>query len=77
MSAEGRNAAQWFEHAARCYVERHQGCPWCGASHSVFRSVRPDRLEFACFVCDFFACYNHLTDRYFSAPGQVPTPAAS
>ena len=78
MSGEqGRSAAQWFELAARCYVEAHQGCAWCGASHCVFRAARPERLEFACFLCDFFVCHNHHTDRYFSAPGQAPAAAAS
>ncbi len=77
MSREGRSAAQWFEQATRCYVEGHQRCAWCGASHSVFRSARPDRLEFACSACDFFVCYNHVSDRYFSSPGQAPASAAS
>jgi hypothetical protein len=69
------SAARWYERAARCYVEKHQGCAWCGRSYCVFRSHRLDRVEFSCFFCDFFACHNHLTDRYYSSPGQTP-PAA-
>jgi hypothetical protein len=73
---QGQSAAQWFEHAARCYIDKHQACPWCGGVHCVFRSRRPDRLEFWCSACDFFVCYSHLADRYFTAPGQTTSVAA-
>ncbi len=69
------SAARWYERAAHRYVEKHQGCAWCGGSHCVFCSHRPDRVEYSCSVCDFFACYNHQTNRYYSSPGQTP-PAA-
>jgi hypothetical protein len=72
---EEGSAARWYEHAARCYVEKHQGCTWCGHSYCVFRSRRLDRVEFSCFVCDFFACHNHQTGRYYSSPGQAPAAA--
>ena len=71
------SAALWFERAARCHVERHQGCPWCGASHCVFRSPRQDRVEYACYCCDFFACHNHLTGRYYATPGRAPAAEPS
>jgi len=70
-SNEDRSAAQWFDRAAHCYIEKHQGCAWCGCSHCVFRSPRPDRIEFSCIVCEFFACYNHETDRFYISPGQA------
>ena len=69
---EDWNAALSFERATRCYVEKHQGCAWCGCSHCVFRSRRLNRVEFSCFVCDFFACHNYQTDCYYSCPGQTP-----
>jgi len=72
---EEGSATRWYERAARAYVEKHQGCAWCGRSHCVFRSRRLDRVEFSCFACDFFACHNHHTDRYYYSPGQTP-PAA-
>ncbi len=69
-------AALWYEFAARCHLEKHQGCAWCGGSYCVFRSVRPERVEFSCSVCDFFACFNHQTGHFYSALGRPAVPAA-
>ena len=46
---------KWFEEAARCYVEGHQACPWCGERHCVFRSEWGGRVEYHCSACDFSA----------------------
>ena len=74
---EDRSAAQWFDRAAHCYIEKHQGCAWCGCSYCVFRSPRHDRVEYECIVCEFFACYNHETERYYVGPGQASLAEAA
>lgn len=74
-SATEPAAATWFELAAQFYVDKHQGCPWCGGSHCVFRSPRPDRIEYACSACDFFVCHHHKSGRYFSSAGATATAA--
>src|SRR5262245_54420705 len=65
------SAATWFQKASRCYVEQHQGCPWCGGSHCVFRSRRPEREQFCCSECDLFACRVHDNDSYLFTPGHT------
>src|SRR5437660_159129 len=30
LPATKRTPREWFDEAARCYVEGHQGCAWCG-----------------------------------------------
>ena len=67
-------AAAWFEKAATCYVDRHQGCPWCGNRHCVFRTRRPDREQFSCSECDFFTCHTFHDDAYFVTPGESAQP---
>jgi hypothetical protein len=69
--------AQWFEQAARCYVEGHQACPWCGGSHRVFRAERADRVHYHCNCCDFYVCYEPRTGRYHLVPGQQELSAAA
>jgi hypothetical protein len=70
-TTQASGAVQWFEKAARSHVEQHQGCPWCGGRHCVFKSSRGDRVEYSCSSCDFYACHNFQTNRYYSSPGQV------
>ena len=72
---DDRNASRWFERAMRCYIEKHQGCAWCGHSYCVFRSRRADGIEFSCSLCDFFACHHHQSNRYYAGPGQTPAVA--
>jgi hypothetical protein len=60
----------WFAEAARCYVEKHQGCPWCGGSHRVFEVRRGMTVEYFCNACDFRAGHDVAADRYFSVPGE-------
>jgi hypothetical protein len=68
-------AAAWFEKASRAYVEQHQGCPWCGNHHCVFRTCRPEREQYSCSECDFFSCHT-FQKGYFFTPGQSVTSAA-
>ena len=70
-------AAAWFEKAVHSYVQRHQGCPWCGGAHCVFRTRRPDREQYSCSECDFFTCHTHEDDAYFVTPGQSPATRES
>lgn len=67
-SAEGtmhtgkeRSATEWFAEARRCYVEQHQGCPRCHASHCVIRSQWESHIEYHCTECDFSAAHNNET----------------
>jgi hypothetical protein len=75
QAAVEQNAASWFEKAARSYVESHQGCPWCGGRHCVFRSQKPEREQYSCYQCDFFACRVHHEDHYLVTPGTTPFPS--
>jgi hypothetical protein len=69
MVASNRTACEWFTEAARCYLEHHQGCAWCGGSHLVFHNQCDHKCEYHCSGCDFRAGYNADTDRYFTFPG--------
>jgi hypothetical protein len=73
LVSEESTPAQWYERAVRCHVEEHQGCPWCGGRHCVFRSPRGERVEYTCTECDFFACHNHQTNCFYAAQGRVAT----
>jgi hypothetical protein len=67
-------ASAWFEKAMTCYIERHQGCPWCGGAHCVFRTRRSDREQYACSACDFFTCHTFQDNNYFVTLGET-TPS--
>ena len=69
MSQLEQTPKQWFQEAARYYVEGHQGCVWCGGANCVYRSQRGGRLEYYCSECDFFACFDAQADRYFVTTG--------
>jgi hypothetical protein len=75
QAAVEQSAASWFERAARSYVEHHQGCPWCGGRHCVFRSLRPEREQYSCYQCDFFTCHVHHEDLYLVTPGTTSFPS--
>jgi Zn finger protein HypA/HybF involved in hydrogenase expression len=68
-----RTAQEWFQEAARCYIEGHQACVWCGECHSVYKSAQGNRMEYYCSSCEFSAGHDRASDRYFSAPGHTPT----
>lgn len=64
-----QSAANWYTKAQQSYVESHQGCPWCGSAHAVFRSRRPERVQYSCYRCDFFTCHVVQADVYLVTPG--------
>jgi hypothetical protein len=66
-----RTSREWFTEAQRCYIERHQGCAWCGGSHRVYFVRRDGRVEYSCNGCDFRATHNEVTDQYLTIPGEV------
>ena len=74
-----RSPAEWFEEAARCYVEGHQACAWCGRAHAVFKSAWGEHVEYHCPECDFSACRDRQSGLHFASRGGVPlvpgTPA--
>ena len=70
MFAEPQTPGEWFQEAARSYIEKHQGCPWCRGAYRVYRSERSQLLEYHCGGCDFFACHDQQTGKYFMGPGR-------
>jgi hypothetical protein len=64
-----RSPGEWFHEAVRYYSEEHQGCAHCGNRHCVFRSRWGERVEYYCSACDFSACHDARTGRYFAATG--------
>lgn len=67
-----RNPSEWFAEAVRCYVERHQGCPWCEGSHRVYQVNRDGRQEYLCNGCDFRTGFDQHTNDYYAFPGEDP-----
>lgn len=67
-----RTAVEWYAIAAHWYTERHQGCACCESEHCVFRSVWGQRIEYHCSRCDFSACHDDESDRYYAAAGTSP-----
>jgi hypothetical protein len=65
-----RTSSEWFAEAARCYVEQHQGCAWCGGSYRVFHSSHGTQSEYYCNGCDFRVVYDSATGRFHSYPGE-------
>ena len=61
---------QWFDDAARCYVEKHQGCPWCGGQHRVYHLVRGTEQTYTCQNCDFQAQVDGATAEYSHIVGE-------
>src|SRR6266849_608241 len=67
--------SEWFQEATDWYVERHQGCPWCGGANCVYKSQRGAVIEYHCGDCDFLACQDQDSGRCFMGPGrEVPAP---
>ncbi|MCI0459929.1 MAG: hypothetical protein L0Z62_23510 [Gemmataceae bacterium] len=75
MVRSERTSSEWFREAARCYVERHQGCAWCGGSYRVFQRRRGDVVEYQCSGCDFRAGHDEASDKYVLVPGESRTKA--
>jgi hypothetical protein len=70
MVSSERSGRDWYEDAARCYVERHQGCAWCGGSYRVFLQKRDRRVEYYCSGCDFRTGHDETSNQYYSIPGE-------
>jgi hypothetical protein len=73
MAPSQRASSEWFEEAARCYVEQHQGCAWCGGSHRVFKVHKGSKIEYYCNGCDFLAGYDPEAGTHFCVPGEAKT----
>ncbi len=73
MSHPAQTPCEWFQEAARCYVEKHQGCPWCGGANRVYRSERKLGMEYHCGGCDFFVSHDRESGQYFMGPGRSST----
>jgi hypothetical protein len=69
MVGSERTSREWFAEATQCYVERHQGCAWCGGSYRVFRQQQGPKTEYYCSGCDFRTGHDAETDAYFAFPG--------
>ena len=67
-----RDCRQWFDQAARCYVEDHQGCAWCGESYCVSHSLHGERQTYYCQSCDFQASFDNGTGEYAHIVGEDP-----
>ncbi len=72
-----RNSHDWFQEAARCYVEHHQGCPWCGGSYRVYQLHEGRQTAYYCHGCDFRAEHDEQTGRYRHIPGEQKSPSRS
>jgi hypothetical protein len=70
MLALGRTAQEWFHEAARCYLDKHQGCAWCGGPHRVYQLVQELQIVYYCYGCDFRAGHDKTTGQFFSFPGE-------
>ncbi len=72
MVREERTPQEWFEQAARTYVEGHQACAWCGGAHRVFQSQRGSKCVYFCNFCDFCVEFDVDTGAYLAVPGEDP-----
>jgi hypothetical protein len=70
MTSAERTAQEWFHEAARCYIDKHQGCAWCGGAHRVYRRKEGPRVTYSCRDCDFQAGQDEATGRCFVIPGE-------
>jgi hypothetical protein len=76
MVAE-RTSQDWFDEAARCYVEHHQGCAWCGGSYRVYQIRKEGRTVYYCHGCDFRAEHDEQTGDYRHFAGEQKAPGRS
>jgi hypothetical protein len=75
MVATVRTPQEWFQEAARCYLEKHQGCAWCGGSHRVYQLVQEQQIVYYCYGCDFRAGHDRKVGAFFSFAGEKTTVA--
>ena len=71
----GRTSRDWFDEAAKCYVEGHQGCAWCGGSYRVYQIQKPGLTTYYCHCCDFRAEHDKGKGDYSHVPGERTPPA--
>lgn len=71
MSTRLRTAREWYEEAARFYIEAHQGCAWCHGENQVYRSVRDHLVEFRCGGCEFYVSHDRRFDEYHMTAGDT------
>jgi hypothetical protein len=74
MSHLEEEPLDWFVEATNWYVEKHQGCPWCGGANCVYRSQRGSVIEYHCGDCDFLTCQDQESGRCYMRPGRSPAP---
>jgi hypothetical protein len=72
MGHKLHDAGAWFARASHCYVEKHQGCPWCGGSYRVFQRRKGPVTEYFCNGCDFRAGYDAAREHFYGEPGCEP-----
>ena len=70
MINDNKSSRRWFEEAARCHVECHQGCAWCGRSHCVYHMIRGKQRVYSCQACDFHASHDQSTGEYAHVVGE-------
>ena len=68
-ASPSRTPGNWFQSAARWYVEGHQGCVSCQGQHCVFRSQCTQRIEYYCSACDFSTCHVLRSGTYYAIVG--------
>jgi hypothetical protein len=73
MTHPERTPAEWYEEAARHYVEGHQACAWCSAPYQVFRIETAAGVQYHCNWCDFQADHDAARGRYHVVPGARKT----
>ena len=71
------NSHEWFQEAARCYLEGHQACAWCGGRYRVFKTERAGRPSYYCHACDFFVGQEQGSGQYYMVPGQLESAASA
>jgi hypothetical protein len=71
-----RTSREWFQEAARFYVEGHQGCAWCAGPYRVFKLQDGSKIEYYCHGCEFHTGHDPENQSYFSVPGLRVTGAA-
>jgi hypothetical protein len=74
MLPKERTSSEWFHAAARCYLEGHQACAWCGTAHQVFRNVDLGRVEYQCNHCEFHVSHDLKLNRFVMVPGEKRAP---
>lgn len=61
---------QWFFSAEHAYANHHQGCAWCGETHSVRREKLGAKHVYSCQRCDFQVSYDADRDSFHVIPGE-------